>query len=78
MSLGLRMRVFQGSHLSSEYGRAGRIKEQAVVDHTALGRIADPDDIAKAALFLVSDDARCITGETLVADCGLVAGYQGI
>lgn len=39
-----------------------------------LGRVADPDDVAKAALFLASEDARCITGAALPVDCGLTAG----
>ena len=34
-------------------------------------RIADPEEIAKAALFLVSDDASYITGQTLAVDGGL-------
>jgi NAD(P)-dependent dehydrogenase (short-subunit alcohol dehydrogenase family) len=32
-----------------------------------------PEDIAAAALFLASDDARFVTGEALVVDGGLVA-----
>jgi 3-oxoacyl-[acyl-carrier protein] reductase len=32
---------------------------------TPLGRIGQPDDIAPAAVFLASDEARWITGETL-------------
>jgi NAD(P)-dependent dehydrogenase (short-subunit alcohol dehydrogenase family) len=39
-----------------------------------LGRIGEPEDIANAALFLVSDDASWITGTTLVVDGGLMAG----
>ncbi|MEX0860323.1 MAG: SDR family oxidoreductase, partial [Cucumibacter sp.] len=39
-----------------------------------LRRIAEPADIAKAALFLSSDDASAITGATLPVDCGLTAG----
>ncbi len=35
-----------------------------------LRRIGEPDDIAKAALFLSSDAASWITGETLVVDGG--------
>jgi NAD(P)-dependent dehydrogenase (short-subunit alcohol dehydrogenase family) len=39
-----------------------------------LGRIAEPIDIAKAAAFLASDDARMITGSVLTVDAGLMAG----
>jgi len=39
-----------------------------------LGRVGEPDDPAKAALFLASDDASWITGSTLVVDGGLTAG----
>jgi 3-oxoacyl-[acyl-carrier protein] reductase len=38
--------------------------------HTPLGRIGHPDDIAPAAVFLASDDARWITGETLYVSGG--------
>jgi NAD(P)-dependent dehydrogenase (short-subunit alcohol dehydrogenase family) len=42
-----------------------------------LGRMGETDDIAKAALFLVSDDANYITGATLSVDGGwLASGYQ--
>lgn len=37
---------------------------------TPLGRIGQPDDIAPAAVFLASDDARWITGETLYISGG--------
>lgn len=37
-----------------------------------LGRMADPMEIAKVALFLVSDDASFITGSVIVADGGEV------
>ena len=43
---------------------------QKFVDLTALGRVGTPDDIANAALFLVSDAASFITGETLVVSGG--------
>lgn len=39
-----------------------------------LHRIGKPEDIAKAALFLASDDASFITGHALVVDGGLTAG----
>lgn len=37
---------------------------------TPMGRAAQPADIASTALFLLSDEARHITGQTLVVDGG--------
>ncbi len=42
--------------------------------HTPLGRLGDPRDIANAYLFLASDEASFITGETLRVDGGIVVG----
>ena len=40
-----------------------------------LGRLPEAEDVAKAVVFLVSDDARCITGVSLKIDCGMsIAG----
>jgi len=39
--------------------------------NTPLGRIAEPEDIALAATFLASDDARWITGQVIVAAGGM-------
>lgn len=38
---------------------------------TPLGRIGQPDDIAGIAVFLASDDAKWLTGRTLIADGGI-------
>ncbi len=39
-----------------------------------LGRLGSPEEIARAALFLVSDDASFVTGASLVVDGGGLAG----
>lgn len=50
-------------------------REQEVAAMYPLKRLGVPEDTAKAAAFLLSDDAAWITGETLVVDGGLmVAG----
>jgi 3-oxoacyl-[acyl-carrier protein] reductase len=41
---------------------------------TPLRRMGDPRDIANAYLFLASDEASFITGETLRVDGGIVVG----
>ena len=38
-----------------------------------MGRLGDPEDIAPAILFLASDEARYITGETIFVDGGMIA-----
>lgn len=45
----------------------------ALRDRLALDRAADPDDIARAALFLASPDASYITGVVLPVDGGTTA-----
>lgn len=40
------------------------------VGGTPMGRLGRPEEIAKAALFLASDDASFVTGHTLVIDGG--------
>lgn len=40
------------------------------VDQTPLGDVGQPDDIANAACFLLSDESRWITGQTLAVDGG--------
>lgn len=45
-----------------------------MVAHTPLGRMGQPRDIANAYLFLASEEASFITGQTLRVDGGIVVG----
>jgi 3-oxoacyl-[acyl-carrier protein] reductase len=50
-------------------------REDAVAQAYPLKRLGVPEDTAKAAAFLLSDDASWITGETLVVDGGVTLGH---
>jgi len=45
---------------------------QAIAARIPLGRFAQPDEVARAAVFLASDEAAYITGDTLVVSGGVV------
>ncbi len=44
----------------------------ALVQRTPLGRVGQPADIAAAVAFVVSEDGRWITGETIQVGGGLL------
>ncbi len=50
---------------------------ESSVTAAPLRRIGQPEDVAKAALFLVSDDAAYITGTIFTVDGGINAGDRG-
>jgi NAD(P)-dependent dehydrogenase (short-subunit alcohol dehydrogenase family) len=43
--------------------------------HIPMGRFGEPEEIAKAALFLASDDSSWMTGQSLIVDGGITAAY---
>ena len=50
--------------------RDGSIKLEAILSEIPMGRMATPEEIAGTVLFLASDDAAYITGQTIVVDGG--------
>jgi len=58
----------EGAHSA---GIVGSDFEKGIVAQTPLGRAGRPEDIAKIAVFLASDDSGWLTGEKLIASGGL-------
>jgi 3-oxoacyl-[acyl-carrier protein] reductase len=52
-------------------GIMGSDLEKTMTAGTPLGRIGQPDDIARVAVFLASDDSAWLTGERVTASGGL-------
>ena len=66
--------VAPGLVLGEELRR--RLSERQLAEYAAerlLPWAAAPDDLAAVVCFLAGDDARCITGQCIVVDCGTTA-----
>lgn len=51
-------------------------KEKYLTAYSAMGRMADPEEIGEAAAWLLSDLASFVTGASLPVDAGQVAGER--
>ena len=58
----------EGTHAQ---GIIGSDFEKHAVSQTPLGRVGQPDDVARVAVFLASEDSGWISGETIIAAGGL-------
>jgi 3-oxoacyl-[acyl-carrier protein] reductase len=58
----------EGTH---SVGMIGSDFERQIVADTPMGRLGQPEDIARVAVFLASDSARWLTGERIAASGGL-------
>lgn len=71
----IRVNAVNPGMVDTEGTRAGGITEsdmrKQVEAQTPLGRIGQPKDVAPAVVFLASDDAAWITGETLLITGGM-------
>lgn len=50
-------------------------KRQRRFVHIPMGRLGQAEELAKAALFLASDDSSYMTGTSLIVDGGITAAY---
>src|SRR5262245_57332794 len=58
--------------VAAEEGVSSEEKRASLVDDSALKIPSQPEDVANLALFLASDDARTITGQSIAVDAGYV------
>lgn len=72
---GIRVNAIEPGAVLTERQRALWFKTQADIDaivaRQTLGGVLSGDDIAAMALFLASDEARLITGQSFIVDAGL-------
>ena len=48
------------------------VMEKSILPYIPLGRLGEPEEIARCVVFLASDDSGFITGSTLSANGGQI------
>jgi NAD(P)-dependent dehydrogenase (short-subunit alcohol dehydrogenase family) len=79
-SHGIRVNAIGPGTIMTELARDSVLQNEEakrmVMSRTPIGRFGEPDEVASVALFLASDDASYITGQTIYPDGGrLVLNY---
>jgi len=73
--LGIRVNCIAPGFIQTDRTKASEADRSMMADNSALGRPGGAEEIAKAALFLVSDLASYVTGVTLPVDGGVLTNY---
>jgi NAD(P)-dependent dehydrogenase (short-subunit alcohol dehydrogenase family) len=75
---GTRVNALAPGLVKTDFARAlWESSEEQIARRLPLGRLGEPDDIAKAALFLASEAASWLTGHVLVVDGGALVVPSG-
>ncbi|MCX8003500.1 MAG: SDR family oxidoreductase [Burkholderiaceae bacterium] len=74
---GIRVMGIGPGSIATELLRAAVLTNEAaktrILSRTPLGRLGEPDEVARVAVFLASDDASYLTGSTVYPDGGRLA-----
>jgi 3-oxoacyl-[acyl-carrier protein] reductase len=72
--------AYVATELLAGTSKAGGFTLEEVAHRTPLGRLAEPEEVARVVAFLVSDDASYVTGSSVLVDGGWVAdgGWAGM
>jgi 3-oxoacyl-[acyl-carrier protein] reductase len=71
-SRGVRVNAVAPGYIDTELTRVLPAQARAaILANTPLGRLGEPEDVARAVRFLCSDEAAYVTGEVLLVDGGL-------
>jgi 3-oxoacyl-[acyl-carrier protein] reductase len=72
--------AYVATELLAGTSKAGGFTLDEVAHRTPLGRLAEPEEVARVVAFLVSDDASYVTGSSVLVDGGWIAdgGWAGM
>jgi 3-oxoacyl-[acyl-carrier protein] reductase len=65
--------AYVATPLLAQTSKAGGFTMDEVAGRTPLGRLAEPEEVARVVAFLVSDDASYLTGSSVLVDGGWLA-----
>jgi 3-oxoacyl-[acyl-carrier protein] reductase len=72
--------AYVATELLAGTSKAGGFTLEEVAHRTPIGRLAEPEEVARVVAFLVSDDASYVTGSSVLVDGGWIAdgGWAGM